>query len=68
MIELVCAVIFSVGIVRDVPKDEVIKTSRAAMGKLWYPAPFVIFPCVMSDMEAYHFYARHDPQLNEVHR
>ena len=64
MIELVCAVVFSKGILRDVPRGELRAVSHEAMGIAWYPAPYVVFPCIMTDMEAYRFYARHDPQLN----
>jgi hypothetical protein len=63
MIELVCAVVFSVGIVRDVPRGELRAVSHEAMGIAWYPAPYVVFPCIMTDREAYHFYSRHDPQM-----
>ena len=64
MIELVCAVVFSVGIVRDVTREKLQVVTADAIGTLWYAAPYVVFPCIMTDMEAYRFYAAHDPQLN----
>ena len=64
MIPLVCAVVFSVGIIRDVPHEQVKIVSHDAMSRMWYSAPYVIFPCDMTDMEAYHFYSVHDPQIH----
>jgi len=64
MIPLVCAVVFSVGIVREVTPLQLRKVTTDAIGMLWYAAPYVVFPCILSDMEAYRFYAQHDPQLH----
>ena len=64
MIAIVCAVVFSVGIVRDVPHDKITEVSMQAQGRQWYRAPYVIFPCLMTDMEAYRFYSEHDPQIH----
>jgi hypothetical protein len=62
MISLVCAVVFSVGIVRDVPHARVAEPTMR--DRQWHRAPYVIFPCLMTDMEAYQFYSKHDPQIN----
>ena len=57
MIELVCAVVFQAGIIRDISHDE-LKHYRD------HSAPYVVFPCIMTDLEAWRFYAAHDPQLH----
>jgi hypothetical protein len=63
MTALICVVIFSVGILRDVTREQLRDVTDKATGVLWYPPPYVVFPCIMTDTEAYHFYARHDPQM-----
>ena len=62
MIEMVCAVVFSVGIIRDMPREQ-LNNEYANIARP-FPTPYVVFPCLMSDMEAYRFYSQHDPQIN----
>jgi hypothetical protein len=54
---MICAVVFSIGIVRDIRREELKYYQEA-------PMPYVVFPCDMTDREAYRFYAAHDPQVN----
>jgi len=60
MTALICAVVFSQGIVRDISREDFTNYYRNVSRNA---PPYVVFPCIMTDMEAYRFYARHDPQM-----
>ena len=57
---MICAVVFSIGIVRDMSVDDFTNYYRNVSRNA---PPYVVFPCIMTDREAYHFYSRHDPQM-----
>ena len=44
MTALICVVIFSVGILRDVTREQLRDVTDKATGVLWYPPPYVVFP------------------------